>query len=634
MNASTLAANVIRRSYQPRSKLTGSQWMNRYGWIARSSGASEHGEYSTARAPYLAEMADVFCDETHPDVAVNKPAQVGYTELLIQYCAYVFKEDPSGHLLVQPSIEAAKAWMKERIDPMLAESPHMHGVIRSEGGRRTSDDTMQRKVYRGGWTVALGANSPTGLRGRPTRRLSGDERSGWTLDARQQGDPWGLGEERTNTFWNAKRIQGSTPGEEGVCPTTEVLRKSDWREFHVACPACGFREPFRWKSSDGSYRLVCDRDPADQLIPQTARYLCVGCGVLIPESEKPRMLRGGIWVPRHPGREIVGFDIGPAIISPWLGWPAIIKKWLEAKDNLEKLKVFVTHTLAETWKNPGERIDAQSLLEREAPSELPAWVGALFAAVDVQKNRLEYLILGVGAGEEAIVLEWSHVEGDPTQTETWDEVLEILQQNRDARLLGVAIDTGYLTDEAWKAVDAWRGEGIGRVIGIKGEDGKGRPWIQQPGKQKLKSARRPWLIGTETAKDALQLRLQKEVPPGGPMAIHFADSLDPVFFDQLTAEERKTVIVKGRQQKAWRPKSAGLANEGLDLTVYAFGALYQFGPRFLPQLGRLAAQRAAAKQQPDAVPAPIQAPTGELATPPRRTKGGFATMGGQFGGRR
>ncbi len=70
--------------------------------------------------------------------------------------------------------------------------------------------------------------------------------------------------ERTATFWNAKRIQGSTPGEEGLCPITKALRQSDWREFHVACPACGFVEPFRWKTGDGTYRLVCEHDAAER----------------------------------------------------------------------------------------------------------------------------------------------------------------------------------------------------------------------------------------------------------------------------------------------------------------------------------------------------------------------------------
>ncbi|HEX6925663.1 MAG TPA: terminase gpA endonuclease subunit [Longimicrobiaceae bacterium] len=590
-----VAADVLRRAGRPRTRLTGSQWMNRYGWIARSSGAAEHGQYSTDRAPFLAEMADVFCDEIHQDVVVNKAAQVGYTELLLQYCAYVMREDPSGHLLVQPSIEAAKSWVKERMDPMLEESPHLRGLIRSEQGRRTSDDTLQRKVYRGGWTVVVGANSPTGLRSRPARRLTGDERSGWTLDARQEGDPWDLATERTNSFWNAKRIQGSTPGEEETCPITAALRQSDWREYHVPCPNCKRREPFQWKAPDGTYRLVCDRDPADQLIPQTARYLCTSCGTLIPETEKAWMLRpanGARWVPRFPGREVVGFDL-TGLLSPWQSWATIMRKWVEAQRNHEKLKVFVTHVLAQPWRPESQRIEVHTLRQRAEPMpELPAPIGACFGAVDIQQDRIETLVIGVGAGEEVWCLEWESHEGAPEKDEPWVSAWAALTAPRGVPLYGIAIDTGYLGPTAWKWVDEWTARRVvKRVIGVKGEDGRHRPWIRKPARARTRRVRNPWIVGSDTAKDILALRLLNPVPPGGPGAFHFADSLDEAFYDQLTAEEQRLVTVRGRRVRAWRPVSKDRANEALDLTIYALAAMYAFGREFVDRIGDLAEQR-------------------------------------------
>lgn len=630
----TRAANVVRNVFAPRTRLTGSQWANKYGWIARSSGAAEPGQYSTDRAPYLAEIIDVMCDEVHQDVVINKPAQVGYTEALIQVIAYGIKEDPSGQILVRPSLVDAKDFMKERIDTMLAESPHMQGIIRSEGGRRTSDDTMQRKVYLGGWFVVVGANSPAGLRGRPARRLFGDERSGWTFDARQQGDPWDMGVERTTTFWNAKRIQGSTPGEEGVCPTTDALAKSDWREYHVPCPACGYMEPFLWKASNGTFRLVCDKDPTNRPIPETARYLCLACGVLIPEAEKPRMLRpssGARWVPRFPDRTLAGFDLKSSLISPWQSWAVTMDKWLKAQGNYERLKIVVTHTLGETWKNPGERIDVHTLRERAEPMpELSAKIGCCVGAVDVQKDRLETLVLGIAAGEEVWALEWeSHEapEQDPTRAEVWESAWKHLTEPRGVPMAAIAIDTGFLTDTAWAAVDQWvKRRVVRQVIGVKGEDGRGRPWIRKPGRASSRRARRPWIIGSDTAKDAIALRLLNPVPPGGPGAFHFSDALDESFYDQLTAEELRVVVVKGRQQRVWRPISKDRTNEALDLTVYALGALYSLGQRFLDKIGEMADSRIPVPASVNAAdvsanvntPAPV--PTETIATQRRRPK--------------
>lgn len=613
----SLAGSVVRRSFAPVTKLTGSQWADRYGWIAKSSGASESGRYSTERVPYMREILDVCCNETDRDVVINKPAQVGYTEALHQIIGYGMAEDPSGIIVIRPSLDDAKSWMKERIDPMLAESPRLRGIVRSENGRRSSDDTLQRKVFPGGWLVAVGANSPSGLRSRPARRVIGDERSGWTLDAKQQGDPWDLAHERTTTFWNAKRVQGSTPGEDGICPTTATLGESDWREWCVACPSCGFREPFRWKSEDGTFRLVCERGAADELIPQTARYLCVACGILVPEYEKGRMNASGLWVPKFPGRVLVGFDIGPAISSPWLSWAAIMEKWIKAKNNQEKLKVFVTHTLAQVWKDLTERIDASALVSRaEAADELPAPIGALFGAIDVQADRIESLLIGAGPDSEVWILEWAQHEGKPTTEQPWFEAWAHLTAPRGVPFHGLAIDTGYLTDEAWKHVAKWNG--AVRVIGVKGEDGRGRPWVAKPTRVISTRVRRPWIVGVDTAKDAIELRLKTPVPPGGPGAIHFAETLPSEFYDQLTAEEKKLDIVKGRPVKLWK-LIPDRRNEGLDLTVYALAAMYAMGAPWLAGLAEMAAKRVTKPVEPLPDPQGVQTPKEFL----QQQRGGF-----------
>jgi phage terminase large subunit GpA-like protein len=611
---STLArvsAETVRRTFAPPTKLTVSQWVDRHGWIARGSGASEGGPYSTDRVPYMREILDVMGDERSRDVVFNKPAQVGFTEAVIQFVGYCMAEDPSGLIVVQPDIERAKAWMKERVDPMLAESPRLKGVVRSENGRRTSDDTLQRKIFPGGYLVAIGANSPSGMRSRPSRRVLGDERSGWTLDARSQGDPWDLLGERTATFWNAKRIQGSTPGEEGVCPITAALAASDNRKWCVPCPSCGFTSPFQWRADDGTYRLVCERGAANELIPASARYLCTACGTLIPEHEKARMNRGGKWIATNPESAVVGFDLGNSLMSPWRSWADVMDLWLKAQGNQERLKVFVTHVLAEPWRPVAERIDVHSLMERAEPvADLPPWVGAVTGAVDIQGNRLETLRVGWGAGEEAIVLEWSQHEGDPTKPEAWSEAREAL-----GGVNSIAVDTGYLTDVAWSYVDQW---GMTtRTFGVKGMPGRPRPIMGRPLATSTKRARRPWLVGVDAAKDALALRLRASVPPGGSGAVHFADTLAPEFFEQLTSEELRPAIVGGRPTRVWRLRP-GMRNEGLDLLVYALAALHGLGPHTLAALGAMAAARAAAAPQvtPEVTPQGVVVPR-EIPRPPR-----------------
>ena len=588
-----LAASVVRRRFEARNELRGSAWVNTHGWIPRGAGAPEPGPYSTERAPYLTEIIDVMDDEVHTDVVVRKPGQAGFTEAIAQVIGSWLKEDPSGILLIQPNIDLAKAWMKERMDKLLDESPALQGLIRSEGGRRSSDDTMVQKMVPGGHLVVAGANSAVGLRGRPIRRLIGDERSGWTRDAKLQGDPWELGLERTTNFWNRKRIQGSTPGDHLSCPLTRELEQSDWREYHVACPACGFREPFQWRASDRTYRIVCDKDATDHPIPETARYLCMACGVLIPETEKQRMLLGGRWIPKFLGRETAGFDFN-GLASPWRTWRDVMKQWLRAQREPEKMTVFDSHVLGQPSGQHIERIDVHSLLTRQEKVEpLPAKIGALFGSIDVQGDRVESLVIGVGVGVETWCLQWRQHDGSPDTAKPWEDAWEAMHAVRGAPLLGVAIDTGYLTDEAWKWVSKWNGAGGVHVLGVKGIEGRGRPWISMPLPTKKKRERRPWMIGADVAKDALSLRLPMPVPPGGAGAIHIAETIPDVFCEQVMSEELKWVLVRGRLVRAWRPITPDRRNEGLDLLLYALGAVYARGPRFLQMLFDLVANRPA-----------------------------------------
>jgi phage terminase large subunit GpA-like protein len=620
------AARLAAQLWRPREVWTGSQWADTHGWIARSSGASEGGPYSTARAPYMAEILDVMCDEVHADVVFNKPAQVGFTEAVNQAVAFYMAVDPSGVIVIQPNDGMAKAWMKERVDPMLAESPALRGIVRSEGGRRTSDDTMQRKVFRGGWLVAVGANAPSGLRSRPARRVLGDERSGWTLDARNQGDPWDLAGERTATFWNKKRIQGSTPGERGLCPITAALAESDRRRYHVACPACGALAPMTWRTPEGDYRLVCDRDAAGQLIPETARYLCTACGVLIPHHEKHRMLapaNGARWVPEVPGRPVVGFDLN-GLYSPWRSWADIMRLWRDAQRDPERMKVFVTHVLAEPHYVQREQLEVHTLAARAEPmgDALPEPAAFATLTVDVQKDRLETLVQGWGPRLESWVWEWAQWDGDPTQDACWQDALAYARGlSLGVPLRGVAMDFGYLTATVEAQVAAWtRQLARVRVLGVHGVGGPGRPVIQRPVKAARRRTQRSWAVGTDTVKDALLGHgVLVPVPPGGPGAVHFRDTLDQAFYGQLTAESPELVRHGGRFARVWRKADRGAANEALDLMVYGYACAVALTQHFGVKLERPAL---------GAPPAPAVEPPPELVPGlPRRPapRRGFVT---------
>ena len=62
---------------------------------------------------------DAITDGTVKEVWVMKSAQVGWTEILNNVIGYHVHQDPAPMLLVQPTLEMAESWSKDRLAPMV-----------------------------------------------------------------------------------------------------------------------------------------------------------------------------------------------------------------------------------------------------------------------------------------------------------------------------------------------------------------------------------------------------------------------------------------------------------------------------------------------------------------------------------
>lgn len=613
---------AARRIYRPVARRGAVEWAETERVLSAEASA-EAGRYSLDRTPWWRDVLAAFADETTEEILVAKSSQVGYTELLNTFIGWVMAEDPSSMLMIQPTVEMAEAWSKERLAPMLRDTPALAGILRAEtrGMARSSDDTLRRKAFPGGWLAILGANSPASLASRPVRRVIGDERDRWPVSAGAEGDPMELARRRTITFWNRKIIEGGTPTEEDASPTWAKWLTSTRERWHVPCPHCGTVQPLVWKDAEGTYRIIADRDAEGRLVPETAAYLC-DQGCVIEERDKGAMVAAGRWVAETAGARVRGFHVWAAY-SPWMSWAEILREFEAARGSEPLLRVFVNTILGLPFAPAAEKLDPDKLAARvEAfgdPALPPPWVGLLTAGVDVQGSRLEYVVIGWGDGERAVILEYGQVEGDPGQPETWAALTRELARPRgDLRVTAVAADTGYRPETVWAWAD---GRLPFRLFPVKGQDGRGRLLIQKPGAVTHKRTRRPWLVGTDTAKDALAARLRSV--PDGPQGLRFADALPPEFFQHLTAEKLVTVYVGHRPTRRWQ-LMAGRRNEGLDCTVYALAALHGLGTHVVGQLAALVARRSAGRAPlaaPEAQPAAVgvQAPTR-----PQPRRGGFA----------
>jgi len=559
-------------------------WLSQQPPIYLPPGVSaEPGPLSLDRTPYLREPLDRLSplDPTEI-VAVCAATQLGKSTLAMLAWAGWVRTAPAPCLWVTDTDAKAEELAKYRVEPVILATPDLLALV-PPGRSREKGNTTQLKAYPGGYTRWSGAQTVSGLTSMQARYAILDE-----LDdhaAATLGDTVRLALGRTTTYGRSRKVLAvSSPSVAGQSQIDAWYRRGDRRRYLVPCPHCGHEQPLDWRDPDGGrYRLVWE--PGS---PETAAYLCAGCGRLIEERHKPAMLAAGRWQPtgQASDRSVTSYHLS-ALYAPlgWLSWAQLAAEWDQVSAGLRRgdqrdLRVYLNTRLAETWEDRGDQTDPGTLAGRGERwgDRLPSAIRLITCGVDVQEDRLEATILGIGPGWEMWVLRHAILRSDPLDDRTWgdlDRILATRWETSDGRTLGVAlcaVDAGYLTS---RVIDyARRRSGI---MAIRGVSGAGKPIWNPRAKvtRRYSSAalRYHW-VGTDAAKDWLYQVLLVTVP--GPRYLHVPLDLlqqHPDWPAQVASERRVKVTQRGRQVWAWRPKP-GSRQEALDCLIYAIAAAH------------------------------------------------------------
>lgn len=552
--------DAMKRALKPPPKLTVSDWADKYRQLSSESSA-EAGKWSTSRAEYQRGMMDAISNADIETVVLMTAAQIGKTELINNVVGFHIHQDPAPMLVVQPTLEMAQTWSKDRLAPAIRDTPVLHEKI-GDPRSRDSGNTTLHKVFTGGHVTSCGANSPSSLASRPCRIILCDEVDRYPISAGTEGDPVSLAKKRSSTFWNRKIILVSTPTERGASRIEQAYDESDKRKFHVDCPHCEEEQVLKWSNVKWS-----DNDP------NTAEYTCDECGSCWTDADRYRAIRYGRWKPTASGDgKTAGFHLS-ALYSPWIRLDEIVGEFIAAKRDPMRLRTWVNTTLGETWEDQGEMLDEHDLSNRSEfwGDELPEDVLLLTAGVDVQDDRLEYEVVGWGKGEETWSIEYRAIYGDPSTAELWMQLDEVLQQKFVHPLAGelmirsTCIDSGgHYTQQVYNYCKGRVGK---RVFAIKGIGGEGKPITGKPTKNNIGKINL-FPVGVDTAKELIYARLKMtEVGEG---YCHFPADRNEEYFRMLTAEKKVVKYYKGRPRREWikiRPR-----NEALDCRVYATAA--------------------------------------------------------------
>jgi len=617
----------------------------------------------------IGPMRAVTDPEVHT-VTCMGPTQEFKTELILNTVGYFGHQDPAPILLVLPTDKLAESFSKDRLEPMLRDTPVLR-AISADPKSRDSKNTLTRKTLEGGSVIDLvGANSPTDLSSRPKRVVLADEIDKYPESAGKEGDPLSLAEERQSSFWNRFSIRTCSPTDKDFSAIGREYELSDQRRAFVHCPHCGDPQVMLWPN------VKWDKDEDGNHIPETAQYQCRGCGVLWTEQERVAAIMAMVDAPgagycqtkpfrccgkehkplswhsdehwddrgmahcpecgkRAPFAGHAGFNVSK-LYSTRQGLADTVRKFLLAVDYPEKLKVFINTQLAELWEEQSVKISPEGLMARcEAYDDqtIPDDVLILTAGVDTQDDRLEVEIVGWGPGRENWGVHYRVLYGDPSQDAVWRELDAVLTRDyrtvsgKPLRVAATCIDSGgHHADPVCRFAKARAGR---KVWAIKANGQPGRPiWPKRA--SKTKSFHNVFVIGSIAATE--QVYGDLKVKDAGAGYCHFPQTYDETWFDQVIADKPKTKVVGNRRVRVFETPP-GRRNEALDCRKYALAALISLNvllpaprPRPVPAAERPAkiandtapqpAKAEAPRSAPALAPAPM--PVAEAAPAPKR----------------
>jgi phage terminase large subunit GpA-like protein len=589
----SLFREIVKNTLAPPPDLTVSEWADTYRRLSSESSA-EPGQWRTDRAPYQREILDSVTDPELEKIVIMASAQVGKTELILNALGYHIDFDPAPILLMQPTENLAKSFSKERLAPMIRDSPALKNKV-SDVKTRDGGNTTLQKSFPGGYIALVGANAPSGLASRPIRVLLADEVDRFPLSAGTEGDPLSLAEKRTNNFYNKKKIFVSTPTIKGVSRIEAEFEGSTQEHWSLPCPSCDEFQPLRW----GQIHF----DKQDNSVP--VLHACKFCGALHNEYEWKD--KKGKWIPEEPGAPYRGFHLNE-FVSPWRKWRQIVDDFLDAKrKGTETLKVWTNTSLGETWEEEGEQLDENELSNRceRYVGEVPDEVKILTAAVDVQDDRFEIEVVGWGAGKESWGIEYHQIYGDLSQPEIWNELDEYLSRTwakQNSTKFGIActcIDSGgHFTSEVYRFTQPRETRRIYAIKGKGSQAGEYIPLINSYSRTKHVKA---LLVSLGVDEGKAKVMSNLKIKEKGPNYCHFPidRGYNQKYFEGLTAEKLETRYKMGVAYKVW--KKIRERNEPLDLRVYNISALEILNPNLEKEYAQTSQPKQSKKRRPGVV---------------------------------
>ena len=390
-----------------------------------------------------------------------------------------------------------------------------------------------------------------------------------------------------------------------ICLRRDILVVAD--EIHCELVMPGFRyTPFASLSEEFARRSVTCASPSKAFNlagVQVANIFAADAGLRERIARSLEINETGMISPFAIEALTAAYDEGVrsfwlnAFSSPWTPWEKIALKFLQAKDDPQKLKVVYNTLLGELWEDRGDIADEDTMLARRedygtnadgSPVEVPEGVLVLTCGVDTQDNRLEYEVVGHGFYGETWGIKKGYIMGKPDTDEVWqqlDDVIDHVYRFNDGKGLRISITCvdsgGHYTQEVYTRCRERKNK---RVFAIKGKGGDGIPFVTPPSKVPIKDNKRItcWLytLGVDAGKETIMssLKVQEAGPKYCHFPIHESCGYDTYYFNGLLSERLELTQTKRGNQWHWVKIPGHNRNEALDCRNYANAGLKIIDP--------------------------------------------------------
>lgn len=325
----------------------------------------------------------MFRDPSVRQIILCWSAQSAKTMTMLVMLGYTVDQDPGPALVVQSSMDAARSFSKNRLQPLLEDCAAL-------ARHKTDDrhDFSAAEMRLDNCSLYLqGAGNPAQLASRPIRYLFADEVDKWPDESKREADSLSLAMERVKSFRNHKVVMASTPTIASA-PIWQAFEAADQRRYHVPCPRCGTMFVLKWE------QVKWPEGKDAQTVINETWLECPHCQGVVTERNKAAMLDAGEWIGMNASapEDRVSYHLSE-LYSPWTTWGSLAAKFIRAtqeakQGNTGALHNFINSSLAEPWEERQQSAkDPESILalQIEMPVGLvPDDALALTAGVDTQ----------------------------------------------------------------------------------------------------------------------------------------------------------------------------------------------------------------------------------------------------------